>query len=68
MGNLAQRLARRLRELRGDATIEAFAERLGISKSSLHRLELAEQNVSLKTIEKICARLKCTIGQLFGEG
>jgi DNA-binding Xre family transcriptional regulator len=67
VGNLAERLARKLRELRGDATIEAFAARLGISKSSLHRMELAEQNVSLRTIEKLCSRLKCTVAELFGE-
>ena len=42
-----------------------FARRLGISKSSLNRMEMGEQNVSLKTLERLCARLKCDIADLF---
>ena len=62
---LAQRLAKRLAELRGDTPQYKFAKTLGISESSLNRLELCEQNVSLKTLEKLCQRLKCDIGDLF---
>jgi DNA-binding Xre family transcriptional regulator len=65
MGNLAKRLAKRLVELRGDMAQYHFARRLGVSKSSLNRMELGDQNVSLKTIEKLCARLKCDVADLF---
>ena len=47
MGNLANKLAKKLRELRGDIPQNRFARRLGISKSSLNRMELGDQNVSL---------------------
>ena len=65
MGNLARRLARRLVELRGETPQYLFARRLGISKSSLNRMEIGEQNVSLRTLERICQRLKIDIADLF---
>jgi DNA-binding Xre family transcriptional regulator len=40
---------------------------MGISDSTLHRLEMGEQNVTLKTLEQICSRLKCTIPEILGE-
>jgi transcriptional regulator with XRE-family HTH domain len=65
MGHLAQRLAKRLQELRGDMPQVQFARRLGISKSSLNRMEIGDQNVSLNTLERLCTRLKCDIADLF---
>ena len=63
--NLAKRLAKRLRELRGDVPQYRFAKRLGISKSSLNRMEIGDQNVSLRTLERICQRLRIDITDLF---
>ena len=65
MGNLSKRLAKRLLELRGDIPQYLFARRLGISKSSLNRMEMGDQNVALKTLERLCARLKCDVADLF---
>ncbi|MBX3177701.1 MAG: helix-turn-helix transcriptional regulator [Candidatus Hydrogenedentes bacterium] len=65
MSNLNALLGRRLRELRGDTPQVQFASKLGISKSSLNRIEMGDQNVSLKTIEVICAKLGCSIADLF---
>ena len=65
MGNLAKRLARRLQELRGDIPLVQYSEKLGISKSSLARLEQGDQNVSLKTLETLCRKLKCDVWDLF---
>ena len=65
MGNLAARLARRLRDLRGEVPQYQFAKKLGVSKSSLNRMEIGDQNVSLKTLERLCARLKCDVVDLF---
>ena len=65
MGKLSKKLSKNLKKLRGEQTQVAFAKKLGISKSSLNRLEIGEQNVSLKTLEVLCSRLKCEIGELF---
>jgi len=68
---VAQRLAKRLgaflRRKRGDLTYQQFSRKMGISDSTLHRMELGEQNVTLKTLEQICARLKCDVVDLFKE-
>ena len=65
MEGLAIRLGKRLRELRGEESQLQFSRTLGISNSSLNRMEQGEQNVSLKTLEVLCKRLKCDISDLF---
>jgi DNA-binding Xre family transcriptional regulator len=65
MGQLRQRLAREIRRRRGDRTHRDFAQQLGISKSSLHRIEMGEQNVGLDLLEHLCLRLHCTLSDLF---
>ncbi len=64
MGSLRTRLAKELRRRRGDVPQIVFAKRLGISKSSYNRMERGEQNISLDTVERICARLRCRVGDL----
>ncbi len=68
---VAQRLAKQLgaflRKKRGNLTYQQFSRKMGISDSTLHRLEMGEQNVTLKTLEQICSRLKCKVSDLFGE-
>ena len=65
MDNLAKRLGKRLRELRGKESQLQFSKKLGVSKSSLNRMELGEQNVSLSTLDTLCKKLKCDVGDLF---
>ena len=48
-------------------TYAQFAKKLGISDATLHRLEMGQQNVTLKTIELITQRLKCKVSDLFEE-
>ena len=67
MAALSKQLANRIRELRGDLTQEAFAQRLGIHQATLNRIEQQKQNVTLATLQKICQRLDCSIASLFGE-
>jgi DNA-binding Xre family transcriptional regulator len=67
MGTLAKRLGKRLRELRGTESQLQFSKKLGISNASLNRIELGEQNVSLRTLDTLCKRLKCDVGDLFAE-
>jgi DNA-binding Xre family transcriptional regulator len=68
---MAQRLARQLgaflRKRRGDLTYQQFSRKMGISDSTLQRLEIGAQNVTLKTLEQICDRLRCRISEMFGE-
>ena len=42
----------------------AFARRIGVLQSTLQRLEIAVPNVGLDTLETICARFHCEIGDL----
>lgn len=48
-------------------TYAQFAQKVGLSDSTLHRLEMADQNVALKTLERLSQRLKCKIGEMLGE-
>lgn len=64
-GSLAIRLGTILRQIRGDVPQLQFAKKLGISKSSLNRIESGEQNVTLETLEILCTRLKCDVTELF---
>jgi DNA-binding Xre family transcriptional regulator len=40
---------------------------MGVSDSTLRRMEMGEQNVTLKTLEQISDRLKCSISEMIGE-
>ncbi len=68
---MAQRLAKQLgaflRRKRGNLTYQQFSRKTGISDSTLHRLEMGEQNVTLRTLEHLSDRFHCKISDLFGE-
>ncbi|HEX9625545.1 MAG TPA: helix-turn-helix transcriptional regulator [Acidiferrobacterales bacterium] len=63
--DLANRLAKKLRALRGDKTQSVFARKLGISQATLARLESAAQNTTVKTLQQISKALRCDVGDLF---
>ncbi|MEW6303296.1 MAG: helix-turn-helix transcriptional regulator [Verrucomicrobiota bacterium] len=63
--SLQKQLGRFLRRQRGDLSYPAFARKLGLSSSSLHRMEMGEQNVTLKTLEHLMKRLKCSVTDIF---
>lgn len=65
--SLQKQLGQFLRKQRGDQTLPAYARKLGISSSSLHRMEMGEQNVTLKTLEHLLKRLKCRARDVFEE-
>lgn len=67
-GFLARRLARRVRELRGELSQVDFAEKIGVSGATISRLEDASQNVSIATLEKLCRSLRCDVADLFSGG
>jgi transcriptional regulator with XRE-family HTH domain len=62
---LTETLANNLKTLRGNTSQESFARKLGISQSTLARLENCTQNVTINTIEQITKALKCDVDDLF---
>jgi DNA-binding Xre family transcriptional regulator len=63
--SLQKQLGKFLQKKRGAMSYPAFARKSGISSASLHRMEMGEQNVTLKTLEHILKRFKCRIGDIF---
>ena len=62
---LRQQLAQYLRAQRGDQTLIQFARKIGISDSTLQRLEIGEQNITIDTLERLLGRLKCDLRDIF---
>ena len=63
--SMHKQLGQYLRKRRGEMTLPAFARKIGISSSSLHRMEMGEQNVTLTTLERLLKRLKCNVADVF---
>ena len=68
--NLADQLADGLRRLRQDANLtqKDMAKRLGLSHSTLHRVERGDYNTTLKVLQVLCEALDCRPGDLFEQG
>ena len=62
---LDHQLATFLRRKRGETPFAAFAKKLGITPSSLFRLENCQQSITLKTLQQIMDRLKCSWSDIF---
>ena len=62
---LRQQLAQYLRARRGDQTLAQFARKIGISDSTLQRLEIGEQNITIDTLERLLGRMKCDLRDIF---
>jgi transcriptional regulator with XRE-family HTH domain len=56
----------RLKKFRADRkmTQEALAEKAGISRTYLARLELGQQDPTLTTLKNLAKALKVTVGEL----
>jgi transcriptional regulator with XRE-family HTH domain len=65
---LDNQLAIFLRKRRGEITYAAFAKKLGITPSSLFRLENCQQSITLKTLQQLMDRLKCGLPEIFPPG
>jgi hypothetical protein len=61
-----KQLALFLRRRRGEMTFAAFSRLTGLPSSTLHRLENETQSITLKRLEPVLARLKCTLWDVFG--
>lgn len=62
---LRKQLGSFLKNARGDSTFAQFEKRMGISASTLHRIELEQQNVTIDTLEQIMDRLKVSASDIF---
>ncbi len=56
---LDKQFATFIRKQRGEMPYRDFARKLGISKSSLARLEMGEESITLKRLNQVLNRLKC---------
>ena len=63
--HLSSKLAKNIRSRRGDLRQRAFAKTLGISQSTLNKIENNTGNVTLDTLDTMCKHLKCDIAELF---
>ena len=48
-------------------TFAQFEKKMGISASTLHRIEMCDQNATLDMLEMITRRLKITVAEIFPE-
>jgi DNA-binding Xre family transcriptional regulator len=46
-------------------TFAEFERRIGVSASSLQRLEMGDQNITIDTLEQLVAKLKCRLSDIF---
>jgi transcriptional regulator with XRE-family HTH domain len=63
---LDKKLAKFLRQQRGEMTFAQFSKKLGLPPSAIFRLERGEQSVTLGRLQQILDRLKCTLDDVFG--
>jgi transcriptional regulator with XRE-family HTH domain len=58
------KVAEFLRSRRGDRTYRDFAPKLGLSRSTLHRLENLEQSITLAKLHAIAQRLRTSVDEI----
>ena len=62
---LDKQFGRFLRQQRGQTSYSVFAKQIGVSASTLYRLENAEQSVTLGKLEDVLKRLKACVRDVF---
>jgi len=65
--SLDKKLAKFLKEQRGEMTFAAFSKKTGLPRSTLFRLENGEQSITLGRLNQIMDRLKCSLEDIFGK-
>ena len=65
MVQLRERLAKFIREKRGETPQREFARKIGVAQSTIMRIENLDQNVTIKTLENLCRAFHADIGDLF---
>jgi transcriptional regulator with XRE-family HTH domain len=64
---LDKKLAKFLREQRGDLTFAEFSKKVGLPPSTIFRLERCEQSITLGRLDAVLRKLKCSLADVFGE-
>ncbi|OGT70921.1 MAG: hypothetical protein A3H44_15455 [Gammaproteobacteria bacterium RIFCSPLOWO2_02_FULL_57_10] len=65
MVHLRQRLAKFIRDKRGDTPQREFARKIGLAQSTIMRIENLDQNVTLETLEQLCKVFHADVSDLF---
>jgi len=63
---LDKKLAKFLKEQRGEMTFAQFSKKTGLPRSTLFRLENGEQSITLGRLQQIMDRLKVDWRDVFG--
>ena len=64
---LDKKLAKWLRDQRGDMTFAAFSKKTGLPASTIFRLEQCTQSITLGRLDAVLSKLKCTWADVFGQ-
>lgn len=62
---LRSRLAAFIKEKRGSMSQREFARRSGLAQSTIMRIENQDQNVTIKTLERLCQVFRVDVAELF---
>ena len=62
---MEKQLAAFLRRKRGDLSYAKFSKKLGLPSSTLHRLEMCEQSITLRRLQQIMKRLNSSLKDIF---
>jgi transcriptional regulator with XRE-family HTH domain len=65
--SLDMQLAKYLRKARGELSYAQFSKKVGISHTTLHRLERKELHLTLNKLETVMGRLKVKLSDIFPE-
>ena len=49
-------------------TFAQFSKKVGLPPSTIFRLERCEQSITLGRLDLVLSKLKCSLGDVFGEG
>jgi transcriptional regulator with XRE-family HTH domain len=63
--NLDRQLAKFLKEKRGELSYADFSKRVGVSYTTLHRVERGEHHLTLNKLETILNKLKVSLRDVF---
>jgi transcriptional regulator with XRE-family HTH domain len=63
--NLDRQLAKFLRKKRGSLSYAAFGKKLGVSHTTLHRIERGEHHITLDKLETILVKLRVRLKHIF---
>lgn len=65
--SLDVQLAKYLRKARGELSYAQFGKKVGVSHTTLHRIERGEHHLTLHKLETILKKLKIRLSDIFPE-